>query len=206
MQKKQRFITDFTKYKKEVFLPIVDTAIIGITGNADFATAPVKADDLKKAYNDAVLAAPNAVPNNIDGQRIFKPLRQKVEGMMTKLAEFAQLTIGDKPDRMTASKLPLSKDPAARPTDINFPVEKAKLAHGKTEGQIEVSGKSNPAADGIIVDARQPDGTWKEMGRVKGFKITFKNLKPDEVIVLQIRYWNNEGEGPRLLKPLAIVV
>lgn len=206
MQKKQRFIVSFKDDSKEVFLALSQSALTGITDNPDFVSAPVTNKDFKDAYDAMVAAAPAAVRNNIDGLRAFKPLRTAVEGMMTKLGTFAQATIGDNPERMKASGLPLSKEPTARPDDINVEVVRPKLELGKVSGEINVSAKPNRAADGIVVEVRQPDMSFKEVARVSGFKTTINGFSPDEVVVVQIRYWNNAGVGPRLGRPLAIVV
>ncbi len=205
MQKKQRFIVDFTKYSKENMLTVSADATIGLRDNPDFSEAPVRFADFDRANNDMVAAAPRAVPTDIDGQRIFKPLREKVEGMLTKIATYAQSRIGDNPDRMEASGLPLSKEPGPNPDTINVPVERAKLLPGKNVGSILVSGKPNKAAVGLVIEERH-GGTYQEISRIRGFKATLTNWSPDTVLVLQVRYWDNTGIGPAMIRPMAIVV
>lgn len=206
MQRKQRFIVSYANDSKETFLSMASNTKDGITGNPDFETAPVSAEDFKTAYDNMVAAAPAAVRNNIDGLRAFKPLRMKVEGYMTALANFAQSKIGNDPERMLASGLPLTKEPAARPSDINVEVQGPKLEQGDTSGKIKASVKPNRAAEGLVLEERQPDLTYKEIKRTKGFKTTTNGYNPDDVVVLQLRYWNNNGVGPRMGRPLAIVV
>jgi hypothetical protein len=206
MKRKQRFIVSFENDSKEDFLSTSSKAKDGITGNPDFEAAPVKPDDFTKAYDVMVVAAPDAVRSNIDGLRIFKPLRQKVEGMMTQLGNYAQDKIGNDPDRMKASGLPLTKMPVARPSDINEEVKGPKLELGDTAGKIKVTVKPNPAAEGIVIEERLPDLTYKEIKKTTGFKATTNGYNADEVVVVQLRYWNNDGVGPRMGRPLAIVV
>lgn len=205
MKRKQRFIVDYTRFNKETFLSMSGTALIGITDNLDFINAPITVLDYKTAYDLMVDAAPYAVRNNIDGLRVFKPLRENVEGMLSKLADFAQGTIGNNPDRMTASGIPLTKAPGARPGDINQTVVNPKVTPGNVSGNINVSVRTNPAADGIVIEERQPDNSYIEKARVVGFKTTLGGYTPDEVVVFQIRYWNKQGLGPRMARPLAIV-
>ncbi len=206
MSRKQRFIVSFTNENKADFLSMSANANAGIKDNPDFVDAPVSSADFEKAYDEMVAAAPNAVRNNIDGLRIFKPLRLKVEDYMTALATFAQSKIGNDPVRMLASGLPLTKDPKARPSDINVEVLDPKLELGDTSGKIKASARPNRAAEGIVLEERQPDLTYKEIKRATGFKTTTNGYSPDDVVVMQIRYWNNDGVGPRMGRPLAIVV
>lgn len=206
MKRKQRFIIDFTKFDKETFLALVAIALSGINGNPDFVDAPYTYAQFKAANQPMVDAAPNAVRSNIEGLRIFKPLRKAVEGIMTAMCEFAQNKIGNDPERMAASGLPLTKEPTARPIDINIEVQRPKVEPGDTEGKINVSAKPNRAAEGIIIEERQADMTYIEKVKVVGFKAVLGGYAIDQVVVVQIRYWNNEGVGPRMNRPLAIVV
>ena len=179
--------------------------LIGITDNLDFVNAPITVLDYKTIYDLLVDAAPYAIRKNIDGLRVFKPLRERMEDMLSKLADFAQGTIGGNPDRMIASGIPMTKEPGARPGDINQPVINPKVTPGNVSGKINVSVRPNPAADGIVIEERQPDNSYIEKARVVGFKTTLSGYTPDEVVVLQIRYWNKQGLGPRMARPLAIV-
>jgi hypothetical protein len=192
--------------KKEKFLSVAGNTSAGIKNNPDFVNAPVTSLDFDLAYNLMVEAAPLAMRNNIDGMRKFKPLRETVEGMITKLGNFAQSTIGDKPSRMIASGLPLTKEPVARPNNINEEVQRPRVEPGPTAGKINVSTRPNRAADGIVIEERQPDNTYKEVARVLGFKTTINGYSHDDVVVLQICNWNNLGAGPRMGRPLTIVV
>lgn len=206
MVRKRRFIVAFSKYRKETFLSLASDAKTGIDGNPDFADGPVTALAFKAAYDAMVTAAPNAVRNNIDGLRIFTPLRNTVEGMMTQLGNYGQSTIGDNPTRMVASQLPLSKIPTSRSENINIEVGSPKLLNGSTVGKIDISVKPYKAADGIIIYVRQPDLTYVERAKVLSFKTTLSGFTPEEVVVVQICYWNKEGNGPLMGRPLAIVV
>jgi hypothetical protein len=206
MTRKQRFVVNFSKFDKAGFLSKADSANKGIAGNPDFERAPVTHAQFSEAYQRMVDAAPAAVRSNINGQRAFRPLRKAVEDMMTSLATFAQGTIGNNPERMAASGLPLTREPSARPGDINLSVKGAKLEPGTESGKIKVSAKSIQAAVGIVVEERQADRSYKEIAKVTGFKINLNGFSPDDVVVVQIRYWNNEGTGPRMVRPLAIVV
>ncbi len=126
--------------------------------------------------------------------------------MMTQLGDYAQSTIGNDPERMVASKLPLTKEPEARPDNVNVVVSGPKVENGPAAGKINVSVKPNKAADGIAIFIRQPDLTYVERAKVNGFKTTLSGFTPEEVLVVQICYWNNEGNGPMMAKPMAIVV
>lgn len=205
MVRKRRFIVSFRDYSKEVFLALASKAVKGVEGNPDFADAPVTFTAFKAANDAMVAAAPDAVKNNIVGLRIFRPLRSTMEKMMEKMGTYAQGVIGENPERMEASGLPLTKDPAARPEDINEEVIRPKVEPGDTTGKIKVSVRPLPAADGIIIEVRQADLTYIERAKVVGFKATLGDFTEDEVVVIQIRYWNNGGFGPRMGRPLAIV-
>ncbi len=206
MARKQRFVVNFSKFGKEDFLSEADSTNKGIAGNPDFERAPVTHAQFNEAYQRMVVAAPSAVRNDIDGLRAFRPLRLTVEGMMTDLATFAQSTIGNNPERMAACGLPLTKEPSFRPGDINLSVGRAKLEPGTESGKIKVSTKSIPAAEGIVIEERQADLSYKEIAKVTGFKTTINGYSHDDVAIVQIRYWNNQGMGPRMVRPLAIVV
>ncbi|MDI1352131.1 MAG: hypothetical protein PSV35_05075, partial [bacterium] len=131
--------------------------------------------------------------------------RLEVEGILSKLGTYAQGIIGDNLERMIASGLPLTKDPEARPEDINEAVVRPKVEPGNSSGTVKVSVRPLRAADGIIIEERLADMTYVERAKVVGFKTTLSGFPKDEAVILQIRYWNNGGVGPRMGRPMAIV-
>lgn len=205
MPRKRRFIVNFSRESKEEFLAIADKAVKGLDGNPDFADAPVTFAAFKAANDAMVAAAPSAVHNNIDGLRVFKPLRETVEGMLATLGEYGQSTIGNDPEKMNDSGLPQTKEPEARPDNINVQVDKPRVTPGNAAGKVDIAVKPNRAADGIVIYVRQADMTYVEKAKILGFRTTLTGFAAEEVVVLQLCYWNNAGLGPMMGRPMAIV-
>ena len=194
MSREQKFLITF-KSDKEVFEEQANKALQGTQNNPDFSKGPVEWGVFNNAYTVMIAASPEAVLGNQAGLAIYRPLRLTVEGMMRTMALYAQPLIGNNKARRDASGLPLTKLPQPRPTTLNAPLN-AKAGPGPVSGTLEVWGKPDKAADGILVEAKMPDGSFKEIAKMAKFKIVIHNLTPGEAKLLRVRYWNQLGTGP----------